>query len=173
MAGKDLATVDATREVTVPPQDLEAQTVTVAPGQAHLGDLRSASGLGLGDGLLTHSSKWLQVRPCLLWLSRSRTRCCMLPGSLCQSCCCRQLGHTAALQRLLLPSMGNADLVQHRHIYVLVLLPAPVTDKVPRRRTGTCLATPKARCSSFRRLRRSKCTAPWSRRLGVCAHSAM
>ena len=65
MAGKDLATVDATREVTVPPQDLEAQTVTVAPGQAHLGDLRSASGLGLGDGLLTHSSKWLQVRPCL------------------------------------------------------------------------------------------------------------
>ncbi|KAK9819624.1 hypothetical protein WJX72_000363 [[Myrmecia] bisecta] len=30
------------------------------PGQAYLGDLRSTSALGLGDGLTSHTSKWLQ-----------------------------------------------------------------------------------------------------------------
>lgn len=39
-------------------------TTTVA-GQAFPGDLRSTSGLGFGDNLLDHTSKWLQVsRPC-------------------------------------------------------------------------------------------------------------
>lgn len=36
-------------------------TITVEPGQAFPGDLRSTSGLGMGDGLTTHTEKWLQV----------------------------------------------------------------------------------------------------------------
>lgn len=39
---------------------LKNETITT-PGQAFVGDLRSTSGLGLGDGLETHTSKWLQV----------------------------------------------------------------------------------------------------------------
>ena len=35
-------------------------TTTVA-GQAFPGDLRSTSGLGFGDNLLDHTSKWMQV----------------------------------------------------------------------------------------------------------------
>lgn len=61
-AGKDLTKVARASDVTVLPEEIEAQTITVTPGQAHLGDLRSTSGLGLGDGLLSHTSKWLQVR---------------------------------------------------------------------------------------------------------------
>jgi NADH dehydrogenase (ubiquinone) Fe-S protein 6 len=34
--------------------------VTTHPGQAYLGDLRSTSGLGLGDGIKSHTGKWLQ-----------------------------------------------------------------------------------------------------------------
>ena len=37
--------------------------VTKFPGQAFVGDLRSTSALGVGDGLTTHTSKWLQARP--------------------------------------------------------------------------------------------------------------
>ena len=33
---------------------------TTTVGQAFVGDLRSTSGLGLGDGLKTHTDKWLQ-----------------------------------------------------------------------------------------------------------------
>lgn len=36
-------------------------TITVK-GAAFQGDLRSTSGLGLGDGKTTHTSKWMQVR---------------------------------------------------------------------------------------------------------------
>jgi hypothetical protein len=61
-AGKDLTKVARASDVTVSPEEIEAQTITVTPGQAHLGDLRSTSGLGLGDGLLSHTSKWMQVR---------------------------------------------------------------------------------------------------------------
>ena len=36
-------------------------TITAPVGQAFPGDLRSTSGLGLGDGIIDHTSKWLQV----------------------------------------------------------------------------------------------------------------
>jgi len=39
----------------------DGRTIT-APGQAFVGDLRSASALGLGDGIHDHTGKWLQVR---------------------------------------------------------------------------------------------------------------
>ena len=77
--------MDPTREVTVPPEDFEAQTITVAPGQAHLGDLRSASGLGVGDGLLTHTSKWLQARPCRPALAAPLPHSKLRASSLCAS----------------------------------------------------------------------------------------
>ena len=48
-------------EVLKEPYNEESRTITVFPGQAFLGDNRSSSGLGLGDGLVTHTSKWLQV----------------------------------------------------------------------------------------------------------------
>jgi hypothetical protein len=35
---------------------------TSGSGQAFANDLRSTSGLGLGDGCKTHTDKWLQVR---------------------------------------------------------------------------------------------------------------
>ncbi len=38
----------------------EVPTVTEY-GQAFIGDLRSTSGLGLGDGLTSHTAKWLQA----------------------------------------------------------------------------------------------------------------
>eukprot|EP00887_Chlorella_sp_A99_P005620 scaffold1.g5620.t1 len=33
--------------------------VTTTPGQAFVGDLRSTSALGVGDGIRTHTGKWL------------------------------------------------------------------------------------------------------------------
>lgn len=50
-------------EVLREPYDEDSRTITVHPGQAFLGDNRSSSGLGLGDGLVSHTSKWLQVSP--------------------------------------------------------------------------------------------------------------
>lgn len=47
--------------VSKQPYSEESRTITVHPGQAYLGDNRSSSGLGLGDGLVSHTSKWLQV----------------------------------------------------------------------------------------------------------------
>ena len=37
-------------------------TITRQPGAAFEGDLRSTSGLGLGDGIETHTGKWMTVR---------------------------------------------------------------------------------------------------------------
>lgn len=37
-------------------------TITAKVGQAFPSDLRSTSGLGLGDGIHNHTDKWLQVR---------------------------------------------------------------------------------------------------------------
>ena len=51
-------------EVLKEPYNEESRTITVHPGQAFLGDNRSSSGLGLGDGLVSHTSKWLQVLHC-------------------------------------------------------------------------------------------------------------
>ena len=42
----------------------DSRTITVTPGQAFPGDNRSSSGLGLGDGLTSHTAKWLQVGFC-------------------------------------------------------------------------------------------------------------
>lgn len=47
------------------PENLESTTVT-QPGQAFVGDLRSTSGLGLGDGLTSHTAKWFDVSSPLL-----------------------------------------------------------------------------------------------------------
>ena len=41
--------------------DSDSRTITVTPGQAFPGDNRSSSGLGLGDGLTSHTAKWLAV----------------------------------------------------------------------------------------------------------------
>lgn len=40
--------------------------VTTLPGQAFVGDLRSTSGLCMGDDLITHTSKWMDVR---VWMA--------------------------------------------------------------------------------------------------------
>ena len=37
-------------------------TITRQPGPAFPGDLRSTSGLGLGDGIESHTGKWMTVR---------------------------------------------------------------------------------------------------------------
>jgi hypothetical protein len=36
--------------------------VTIGGGQAFANDLRGTSGLGLGDGIKSHTAKWLSVR---------------------------------------------------------------------------------------------------------------
>ena len=41
----------------------DSRTITVTPGQAFSGDNRSSSGNGLGDGLTSHTAKWLQASP--------------------------------------------------------------------------------------------------------------
>lgn len=44
-------------------------TTILYPAQAFKGDVRSTSGLGMGDGLTTHTSKWMDV---------SHGGCCIL-----------------------------------------------------------------------------------------------
>lgn len=44
-------------EVVVAQENIPRATL---PGQAFLGDLRSTSALGTGDGIATHTGKWLQ-----------------------------------------------------------------------------------------------------------------
>jgi hypothetical protein len=48
--------------VKLDPSVVRAIPTTTLPGQAFVGDLRSTSGLGMGDGKTTHTSKWLTVR---------------------------------------------------------------------------------------------------------------
>lgn len=52
----------AAGDVVDQPYDSDSRTITVTPGQAFAGDNRSSSGLGLGDGLTSHTAKWLAVR---------------------------------------------------------------------------------------------------------------
>eukprot|EP00878_Enallax_costatus_P003006 GHUV01003204.1.p1 GENE.GHUV01003204.1~~GHUV01003204.1.p1 ORF type:complete len:161 (+),score=45.35 GHUV01003204.1:187-669(+) len=47
------------KAVKIPAQSANPP-VTTLPGQAYVGDLRSTSGLGLGDGIKNHTGKWLQ-----------------------------------------------------------------------------------------------------------------
>ena len=42
-------------------------TITRQPGAAFPGDIRSTSGLGLGDGIETHTGKWMTVRRSPAW----------------------------------------------------------------------------------------------------------
>lgn len=49
------------KELTKQAEETGIPTITVRVGQAFPGDLRSTSGLGLGDGLHSHTAKWLQV----------------------------------------------------------------------------------------------------------------
>lgn len=53
--------VRAEKDEQLPSGDIRSREVTVEGGQAFYGDLRSSSGLGLGDGLTSHTAKWLQV----------------------------------------------------------------------------------------------------------------
>jgi hypothetical protein len=55
--------VRANKNEQIPAGDIASREVTVEGGQAFYGDLRSSSGLGLGDGLTSHTAKWLQVFP--------------------------------------------------------------------------------------------------------------
>lgn len=48
--------------VTLPSQTVKDLPITTRKGASFSGDLRSTSGLGMGDGLKTHTEKWLQVR---------------------------------------------------------------------------------------------------------------
>lgn len=57
---KDFLKCFATSSKSIVIDESTLPSVTVEPGQAFKGDLRSTSGLGLGDGLTTHTSKWLQ-----------------------------------------------------------------------------------------------------------------
>jgi len=50
------------KAVKLPETTASAIPETTLPGQAFVGDLRSTSGLGMGDGKNTHTSKWLTVR---------------------------------------------------------------------------------------------------------------
>ena len=48
------------KAVALPKDTVADIPTTTTVGQAFVGDLRSTSGLGLGDGLKTHTDKWLQ-----------------------------------------------------------------------------------------------------------------
>lgn len=71
--------------------DADSRTITVTPGQAFPGDNRSSSALGLGDGLFSHTSKWLQVcqsssSPTLFYL---KMRQCNAAGATGRACAFR------------------------------------------------------------------------------------
>jgi len=51
---------EAAGQVVDQPYNNDSRTITVTPGQAFPGDNRSSSGGGLGDGLVSHTAKWLQ-----------------------------------------------------------------------------------------------------------------
>jgi len=59
-AADNLIPVKDWKAVKLPPQTADTVPVTKYPGQAFVGDLRSTSGLGKGDGINNHTDKWLQ-----------------------------------------------------------------------------------------------------------------
>lgn len=72
-AAAGFATKAAPAALTVPKSTQDAvPTINVVPGQAFGGDLRSTSGLGVGDGIKTHTEKWLDVRRQLLEAAAAR-----------------------------------------------------------------------------------------------------
>lgn len=62
-ATKTVSTVEKKdwKAVQLPAKTVEGLASTNMPGASFLNDLRSTSGLGLGDGIKTHTGKWLQV----------------------------------------------------------------------------------------------------------------
>jgi hypothetical protein len=56
------------KAVKIPQETLDSAPTTNSFGQAFGGDLRSTSGLSVGDGIKNHTDKWLQV-------SRKLARC--------------------------------------------------------------------------------------------------
>ena len=67
----------AAGQVVDQPYDSDSRTITVTPGQAFPGDNRSSSGQGLGDGLVSHTAKWLQVR-CRQRVSHNQVVCLII-----------------------------------------------------------------------------------------------
>ena len=89
----------------------ENRTISVHPGQAFLGDNRSSSGLGLGDGLVSHTSKWLQAG-CVTctWLQqglREDAASCS-NATRCPHCCAAVL-HARARMPLCAAAAGGQD----------------------------------------------------------------
>lgn len=60
-AQTSITTTKDWKAVKVPAEALDSAPTTNSFGQAFGGDLRSTSGLGLGDGIKNHTAKWLQV----------------------------------------------------------------------------------------------------------------
>ena len=60
-AQTSITTTKDWKAVKVPEETLASVPTTNSFGQAFGGDLRSTSGLGLGDGIKNHTDKWLQV----------------------------------------------------------------------------------------------------------------
>lgn len=59
-ASEVLTPVKDWKAVKLPAATADTVPVTTTPGQAFVGDLRSTSGLGKGDGINNHTGKWLQ-----------------------------------------------------------------------------------------------------------------
>lgn len=57
---RSMATKSVSQEIATIIKD-ETLPSTKMPGQAFVGDLRSTSALSVGDGITTHTGKWLQV----------------------------------------------------------------------------------------------------------------
>jgi hypothetical protein len=49
------------KAIKLPEEVVDSIPTTNSFGQAFGGDLRSTSGLGMGDGITNHTDKWLQV----------------------------------------------------------------------------------------------------------------
>lgn len=65
-ASKDVSVVEKKdwKAVVIPAKTLESMSSTKStnmPGASFLNDLRATSGLGMGDGITSHTGKWLQV----------------------------------------------------------------------------------------------------------------
>jgi NADH dehydrogenase (ubiquinone) Fe-S protein 6 len=62
-SAKDVIVQKDWKQVTIPEQVKKTleETTTVGGGQAYPNDIRGVSGLGLGDGIKTHTDKWMVV----------------------------------------------------------------------------------------------------------------
>lgn len=58
-ATKDVTPVKDWKAIQLPKEVVANIPTTIGGGQAFANDMRGTSGLGLGDGLKTHTDKWL------------------------------------------------------------------------------------------------------------------